>query len=222
MSNKEKSNAEGGVITLWIVEDDNMFRKTLIRGLNRRDELDCTGDFASYEDMFDHANKEGNAWPDVVLMDIGLAGGSGLDGIRLLEQKAPEVKTLVLTVFSNREKLLDAIDAGASGYLLKRASITEIVAGIKDVIEGETVLDNKVIKYILNKAKETKASDIKLAPREKEILQLLSEGMTIAAASDKMEISVHTVDTYIRRIYKKMDVHSHSAAVARALREDLF
>lgn len=222
MGDKEVNSAKDVVIKIWIVEDDSMFRNTLLRGINRREELKCIGEFASYEEMFKFADEERNPWPDVVLMDIGLAGGSGLDGIRLLAQKAPAVKSLVLTAFSNREKLMDAIDAGASGYLLKRASVTEIVAGIKDVLDGETVLDNKVINYILKRAKETKASEIKLAPREKEILQLLSDGMTIVEASDKMDISIHTTDTYLRRIFKKMGVHSHTAAVARGLREDLF
>lgn len=208
------------IITVWVVEDDAIFRRNLLRGFKRSEELDCAADFASYEDMFEYA-EEGHLWPDVVLMDIGLAGGSGLEGIRLLKEKASKVKTLVLTVFSNKEKLVDAMDAGASGYLLKRATMPEIVQGIRDVLDGDTVLDNKVIKYILTAAKEVKESDIKLAPREKEVLKLFSEGLSIAEASSEMDISMHTVDTYIRRIYKKMGVHSHSAAVARALREDL-
>ncbi|NWK54528.1 response regulator transcription factor [Verrucomicrobiaceae bacterium N1E253] len=209
------------VANVWIVEDDSMFRKGLMRALGRREELNCSAGFSGYEDMFAYAEEDGVAWPDVVLMDINLIGGSGLDGIRLLAEKAPKVKSLVLTVFSERDKLLAAIDAGASGYLLKRASVGEIVRGIRDVLNGETVLDNKMINFIMEHSKRGKESNIKLAPREKQLLELLSQGMTISEASDKMEISVHTTDTYIRRIYKKMEVHSHSAAVARALREGL-
>ena len=219
---KNTHDEEAELVTVWIVEDDTMFRKGLMRGLQRRKELNCEVGFSGYEDMLEYAEEDGNAWPDVVLMDIGLIGGSGLEGIRLLAQKAPEVKTLVLTVFSDRDKLVAAMDAGASGYLLKRASVSEIVTGIMDVVVGDTVLDNKLINFLLEKTKEGSDSDIKLAPREKQVLELLSEGLTISEASDKMEISVHTVDTYIRRIYQKMGVRSRSAAVARALREGLF
>ena len=172
MDMEETEKMDDELITVWIVEDDLMFRKSLVRGLQRRNELDCGASFASYEAMFAHVEEDGNLWPDVVLMDIGLAGGSGLDGIRLLAEKAPEVKTLVLTVFSDRDKLMIAMDTGASGYLLKRASVSEIVQGIKDVLGGETVLDNKMINFILDKAKSASESDVKLAPREKELLQL--------------------------------------------------
>ncbi len=94
-----------------MVEDDTMFRKGLVRALNKSEALDCNAGFGSYEDMFDHVEVDGHAWPQVILMDIGLLGGSGLEGIRILTKKAPEVKALVLTVFSNKEKLMDAIDA---------------------------------------------------------------------------------------------------------------
>lgn len=207
-------------IKVWVVEDDTMFRGELVDALRGQRELDCPADFSSYEAMLEHA-EEGRAWPDVVLMDIELVGGSGLDGIRVLSKKAPEVKTLVLTVFSSREKLLDAIDAGASGYLLKRSSIAEIVRGIQDVLAGETVLDNQVIKYILDNATRKVAAELKLAPKEKDVIRHLSRGLTALQVSDEMGISIHTVDTYIRRIYKKMGVHSQSAAIARAARDNL-
>ncbi|MBC2595281.1 response regulator transcription factor [Ruficoccus amylovorans] len=207
-------------IKVWIVEDDSMFRNGLMRALGRRKELDCEVGFSSHEDMFKYA-EAGNAWPDVVLMDIELVGASGLVGIRKLCEVAPNVRTLILTVFSSREKLYDAIDAGASGYLLKRSSVSEIVRGIQDVLDGETVLDNQVIKYILDNAKRGKDSQIKLAPKEQEVVRQLSLGHTVVMVADAMNISTHTVDTYIRRIYKKMGVHSQSAAVARAMRDNL-
>ncbi|MGZ0657261.1 response regulator [Coraliomargarita sp. W4R53] len=207
-------------ISVWIVENDSMFRNGFMRKLRRRKELDCSAEFSSHEDMFKYA-KDGHAWPDIVLIDIEHLGANGLDGIRKLRKVAPGVRTLVLTVFSSREDLFATIDAGASGYFLKSSSVLEISRGIQDVLAGETVLDNQAIKLMLDNAKRGKVSEIKLAPKEQEVIRQLSLGHTVALAAQEMGISKHTVDTYTRRIYKKMDVHSQSAAVACAMRDHL-
>lgn len=215
-----KQDEQAPRIKVWIVEDDSMFRKGLVRALRRQKELDCSEDFPSCEALFEYAEQQGR-WPDVLLMDIGLIGVSGLEGIQKISEIAPDVKTLVLTVFSEKEKLYEAFDAGASGYLLKRASVAEIVRGIQDVVEGETVLDNQVIKYILDYTKKEPPSSLNLAPQELEVVKQLSKGFTKDQIADAMNLSVHTVDCYLRRIYKKMGVHSQSAAVARALKDKL-
>jgi DNA-binding NarL/FixJ family response regulator len=205
-----KSNRKQ-VADIWVVEDNSSFRKRLMRMISEDDGLDCSVGFSSCEDMFRHAGESGS-WPQLVLMDIGLVGMNGLEGIRQLTEMAPEVKTIVLSVFSSREKLFDAIEAGASGYMLKRASREEILKGINDVLDGGAVLDNKVAVHVLRKTKKKKLPP--LSSREQEVMRLLAQGHTVNHVADEMEISLHTVNTYQRRIYKKLGVHSAGEAIA--------
>ncbi|MDQ8181629.1 response regulator transcription factor [Pelagicoccus sp. SDUM812005] len=205
-------------ITVWMVEDDASYREQLHALLNERKGLSCPHAFSKCDDLFATLEAE-SSWPQVILMDIGLPGMNGLDGIRELASKAPDVRVIVLTVFDDEEKVLKAIDAGAAGYLLKHASTEEIDKGIRDVLSSGAALDSQVASLILDRVRNEKSKHNPLSPQETEVLNLISQGLCNKEIAYDLGISAHTVSFHLRNIYKKFDVHSQAAAVSRGIRQ---
>jgi DNA-binding NarL/FixJ family response regulator len=207
--------------SIWIIEDHSAFRRTLVRVLNAEDGLQCTRDFDSCEKalaamVHDHA-------PDLILLDVGLPGMSGLDGIRLIKERSPNALVVILTVFEDDDKVFSAICAGASGYLLKTSSVTEITQAVRDALAGGSPMTSRIARRVLDMFSKLapKQSDYGLSDREKEILQLMTTGLIKKEIADRLTLSVHTVDTYLRRIYEKLEVNTRTGAVAKALKEGL-
>ncbi len=205
-------------INVWMVEDDTSYREQLHALLNERKGLTCPHSFSKCDDLFATLESE-EKWPEVILMDIGLPGMNGLDGIRHLATKAPDIRVIVLTVFDDEEKVLKAIDAGAAGYLLKHASTEEIEKGIRDVLKSGAALDSQVAQLILDRVRNEKSSRNPLSPQETEVLNLISQGLCNKEIAYDLKISAHTVSFHLRNIYKKFDVHSQAAAVSRGIRQ---
>lgn len=207
-------------MNIWIVEDDAGYRRTLQRLLERENEMSCMHVFASCAPMFD-ALEEGDH-PDLILMDLGLPGMGGVEGIAKLKDHVPDVAVVVLTVFSEKEKVLDALDAGAAGYLLKSATPREIISGLKDVFEGGAVLSPVVAKTVLGEIHSAKrVGDFGLSEREMEVLTLLADGMANKQIADTLHVSYFTVNFHVKNLYKKLEVQSQTAAVAKAFRSGL-
>lgn len=206
---------------IWIIEDHAPFRRTLARVLNAEKELRCTRDFDSCEKAL--AAMNGNEKPDLVLLDVGLPGMSGLDGLRLIKQRCPQTLVVILTVFEDDDKVFSAICAGASGYLLKTGSATDIVRAVRDAIAGGSPMNPRIARRVLEMFSKLapKQSDYGLSEREKEILQLVVTGLIKKEIADRLTLSIHTVDTYLRRIYEKLEVNTRTGAVAKALKEGL-
>jgi DNA-binding NarL/FixJ family response regulator len=163
------------------------------------------------------------AAPDIVLLDVGLPGMTGIQGIAPLKAAAPDVQILILTAFEDDEKLFRAICAGASGYLLKTSTTAEIATAVAEVQRGGSPMTPRIARRVLEmfaKANPPKR-DYGLSPREQEILQLLGAGKTVKEAAADLAISFHTADEYIRSVYTKLQVHTRSGAVAKALKEGL-
>ena len=207
--------------SIWIIEDHSAFRRTLVRVLNAEDGLQCTRDFDSCEKalstmVHDHA-------PDLILLDVGLPGMSGLDGIRLIKERSPKTLVVILTVFEDDDKVFSAICAGAAGYLLKTSSVTEIAQAVRDALAGGSPMTSRIARRVLDMFSKLapKQSDYGLSDREKEILQLMTTGLIKKEIADRLTLSVHTVDTYLRRIYEKLEVNTRTGAVAKALKEGL-
>ncbi len=208
------------MINIWIVEDDSNYRRTLARVLNKAENIQNCQDFPSCIEFFDALEKQ--TPPDLVLMDLGLPRMGGVEGITKLYQFKPEIIVIVLTVFSEKGKVLQALEAGASGYLLKSASGAEILKGIDDVIQGGSALSPEIAKIVLqNMQKHSAKTKVKLAAREIEVLEKLSLGQGVKEISRSLHISQSTVSTYLGRIYAKLQVQSQSGAVAKALRDGL-
>ena len=207
--------------TLWIVEDHAAFRRTLVRVLNAEPDLQCSRDFDSCEKLFMALGKPDA--PDLILLDVGLPGMSGLDGIRLIKERAPKALVVILTVFEDDDKVFQAICAGAAGYLLKTSSGTDITQAVRDALAGGSPMNPRIARRVLDMFSKLapKQNDYGLSEREKEILLLMTTGLIKKEIADKLTLSVHTVDTYLRRIYEKLAVNTRTGAVAKALKEGL-
>ncbi|WP_395750714.1 response regulator [Prosthecobacter sp.] len=207
--------------TLWIVEDHAAFRRTLVRLLSTESDLQCPRDFDSCEKLL--AALSGSNAPDLILLDVGLPGMSGLDGIRLIKERAPKTLVVILTVFEDDDKVFQAICAGAAGYLLKTSGGADITQAVRDALAGGSPMNPRIARRVLDMFSKLapKQRDYGLSEREKEILQLMTTGLIKKEIADRLSLSVHTVDTYLRRIYEKLEVNTRTGAVAKALKEGL-
>lgn len=207
--------------TVWIVEDHTPFRRTLARVLDAEQGLRCVKEFGSCETLLAVLGKPEK--PDVILLDVGLPGMSGLEGIRLIKAVSPETLVVVLTVFEDDDKVFRAVCAGASGYLLKTDSAQDIVQAVRDALAGGSPMNPRIARRVLDMFSRfaPKQGDYGLSEREKEILQLMVTGLIKKEIADRLTLSVHTVDTYLRRIYEKLEVNTRTGAVAKALKEGL-
>tara|TARA_E500000075_G_scaffold93430_1_gene84861 strand:- start:171 stop:806 length:636 start_codon:yes stop_codon:yes gene_type:complete len=204
-------------ITLWIVEDDTTYRRTLQRMLSREKNITCERVFPSCVELLDAMAVDKH--PDLVLMDLGLPEMGGVEGIRRLARLAPNVTVLVLTVFQDKENVLRALDAGAAGYLLKTAQSRDIVKGINDIFMGQAALSPSVAKIVLEEMRQPMPiENFNLSDREIEVLEQLATGLNVQEIADALDITVRTVNFHLGNTYKKLEVQSQSAAVAKALR----
>jgi DNA-binding NarL/FixJ family response regulator len=208
-------------VNVWLVEDHRTYGERLMRALDRREGLACTQRFTACEDAIEALGKE--PAPDVLLLDVELPGISGIDGIARLRALAPRLAVVILTVFEDEDKIFRAICAGAAGYLLKTAPIEEIAAGIRSAAAGGSPITPSIARRVLGMVSRVHEpqKDYGLTPREKEILQLLVQGLTTKEAAAQLGIGYYTADEYIRAVYEKLQVHSRGSAIAKAVREGL-
>jgi DNA-binding NarL/FixJ family response regulator len=209
---------------VWIVEDNRTFRKGLASLVDEDPEMRCPVAVESCEEAL--AALGDQVPPDIVLMDIGLPGIDGIDGTREVRLHAPASRVIMLTVQEEDEKIFRAICAGASGYLLKPLPSEKILEAIRLVRAGAAPINAYIAKKVLEMfSRHAEAPDgagsYGLTAREKEILSLLVDGVTMKGIAEHLCVSYHTIDTHLRNIYAKLHVHSRSAAVAKALREGL-
>lgn len=206
---------------VWIIDDHNSMRSSLSRLLASAQEVTSVETFASCEDALLKLTQ--GRCPQLLLLDIGLQGMSGLDGIPLVREKAPEVCIVVLTVFEDDEKLFRAICAGANGYLLKTQSGQEIIQSVRDALDGGAPMSPRIARRVLGMFAKLapRRSDYGLSERERAVLEFVVEGLLKKEIAQKMELSIHTVDSHLRRIYEKLHVNSRSGAVRKAVREGL-
>jgi DNA-binding NarL/FixJ family response regulator len=207
-------------IRVAIVEDNVLFRGGLKYLLNFSPDFECVGDYGSGTDGLKAINIE---VPDVVLMDIDLPGMNGLDCTRRVKENAQtrHTQVIMLTVLEDEYKVLDAIIAGASGYLLKNSSPENIMDAIRQVSSGGSPMSPAIARKVFGLMKLNYADpqeEIDLNKRELAVLEGLVEGLTYKMIGEKHFIAVDTVRTYIRSIYEKLQVHSRSEAVVKAIK----
>jgi DNA-binding NarL/FixJ family response regulator len=209
-------------IEIIIIEDNTLFRKTLADFINHSDEMNCAYSFVSCEDAF-NSIEQYSLDPDIILLDIGLPGISGIEGIGHLKNLSPSAKVIILTIRDDDESIFKAICSGASGYMLKDSTSEMILEAVREVLNGGAPMNSSIAARVLKMFKDLAPGqgDYSLTKREKEILKLLVEGLSKNNIAEKLFISYHTVDGHIRKIYEKLEVHSASRAVAKALKENL-
>ncbi len=208
------------VIKVIIVEDNTTIREGLTLLLQSSPDLECPASYGNCEDMLAEVE---NIMPDLVLMDIGLPGMDGIEGVRRLRKLMPEALVMMLTVYEDNEKVFDALCAGAGGYLVKNTKPARLVEAIGEAVHGGSPMSaniaRKVVGYFYKSEAPVKEDDIKITEREREILTEMSRGCSYQQVGDALFISVDTVRHHIRNIYRKMEVHSQSEAVSQALRK---
>lgn len=213
-------------ITVWLVEDNAAFRKSVARAIESTEGMECTGDFGDFETAEAELQK-GEAKPTMVLLDVGLPGLNGIDALSRIRELAPETRSVILTVFDDDDKIFRAICAGASGYLLKSSRVEAIADAIFQVAEGGAPMTPTVARRVLDlfTKRDTRRpggnDDYNLTDREQDILRLMADGLIKKEIADSLDISVHTVSTHIRSIYEKLHVNTNTGAVAKAIKEDL-
>lgn len=210
-------------LSVWLVEDHANYRDTVAMALRAREEVGSLLDFGDAESVFKRLGELPSARPDVILLDLGLPGLSGLEAIPKLKERLPEVDIVVLTVFDDKPKVFEAIASGASGYLLKSSTPGEIINAVIQVHEGGSPLTPQIARYVLAafSASRRKNVETDLTSREREILSYLSDGLAKKQVADKLSISAHTVDYHVRKIYGKLQVNTVSGAISKAVREGL-
>lgn len=208
-------------IIVWLIEDHKTYGERLLRALNRIDGILCTQRFTACEDAV--AALSQHDAPQVILLDVGLPGMSGIEGLALFRQRAPRTALVILTVFEDDDKIFRAICAGASGYLLKTSTIEDIAAALRTAAAGGSPINPRIARRVLEMFSKANppARDYGLTPREQEILNLLVQGHTIKEAAAQLGIGYYTADEYIRSVYEKLQVRSRGSAIAKALQEGL-
>ena len=204
-----------------IIEDQNDIREGLASLIGFTDGFKCTGAYQSMEEALDRIKMN---IPDVVLSDIGLPGMDGIQGIKILKEKYPQMLILMLTVYDDDDRIFDALCAGANGYLLKRTPPMRLLESLREAVDGGSPMSPEVASKVIRLFREIRPPetvDYDLTPHEIRLLKLLVDGHNYNTAAKELKSSINTVKFYIKRIYEKLQVHSKSEAVAKALKERL-
>ena len=205
------------VIKVVIIEDLRDIREGLATMLNFTEGFECVGKFYSMEEALRNIHRD---VPDIVLSDIGLPGMDGIEGIGLIKEKYPEMTIMMLSVYTDNERIFDALCNGACGYLLKKTPPARIIESLREAVAGGAPMSPEIARKVVALFRDVRPperDDYDLTPHEERILKLLVEGHTKKTAALELGVSFHTISFHLRSIYEKLQVHSKSEAVAKAL-----
>jgi DNA-binding NarL/FixJ family response regulator len=205
-------------IKVAIVDDDEGIRTSLAALIRRASNLEVTGQYPNAEAALREIPAQA---PDVVLMDINMPGMKGVECVRELKARLPQVQFLMLTVYEDSESLFNSLRAGASGYLLKRTAPARLMEAIRDVHAGGAPMSPQLARRVVQffSQPEQESSDLsKLTAGEREFLDQLAGGYAYKEIADRMNISIDTVRSYVRTVYEKLHVHSRTEAVVKYLK----
>lgn len=226
MADTDHFQTDGGkageaVIKVAIIEDVRSLREGLSYLIGSTEGFRCTGAFRTMEEAL---AKIGFDLPDVALVDIGLPEMNGIDGVRHLKDRYPTLTLLMLTVYDDNERIFDALCAGACGYLLKKTPPARLIESLREAVQGGAPISPEIARRVVELFREIRPperSDYRLTPHEIRLLKLLVEGHNYKTAAVQLRVSYNTVCYHIKSIYEKLQVHSKSEAVAKALHNRL-
>jgi DNA-binding NarL/FixJ family response regulator len=209
------------MINVAIVEDNDTIREGLTALINGTTGYQSVGSFRDCESFLE---KLQSLDVNVVLMDIALPGMNGIEGVKEAILLNPDIDVLMLTIYEDSEKVFDALCAGACGYLVKKTPPSKLLEAIKEVHEGGSPMSSQIARQVITAFKESKDTkdekqEFELSSREKEVINLLANGNNYQQIADQLFISVDTVRHHIKNIYRKLQVHTQSEAVAKAIRK---
>jgi DNA-binding NarL/FixJ family response regulator len=201
-------------ITVSIVEDDAQTREIFANWINDAPGFRLAGDWGDAEKALGALPAKK---PNVVLMDINLPGMSGVEAVRRLKPLLPETQFVMLTVYEDADHIYNALAAGATGYLLKQTPRAELLGAVEEVHRGGSPMTSNIARKVVQSFKQTAAlrAPEELSSREQEVLDLLARGYLYKEIAERLNISVPTVNTYVRRMYEKLHVRSRAQAVAK-------
>lgn len=205
-----------------MIEDHAAFRTNLTEIVNASDVIRCERNFSSCEEALECLEFE-KVHPEVMLVDLALPGMDGIEGLSKIREIDPNIKCIMLTSSERQKHVVDAIQAGASGYLLKSVAFEQIIRGIEDVMEGGASLDPQVASMVLEAfpKRNLAGNEFDLTEREIEVLQSLATGKIIKEIADELNLSSNTVKFHIANTYKKLNVQSQAGAVAKGIRKGI-
>jgi DNA-binding NarL/FixJ family response regulator len=219
------TGADGGPIRVVVVDDHELFRRGLTMLLGAEDDIEVVGEAG---DGVAATELAAATAPDVILMDVRMPKGSGIEACATLKTIAPTARIIMLTVSDEEADLYDAVKNGASGYLLKQSSIDEVAQAIRVVADGQSLISPSMAVKLLNEFKQMSDSDReqvstpRLTARELEVLKLVSQGLNNRLIAKELFISENTVKNHVRNILEKLQLHSRIEAVMYGVRENLF
>lgn len=205
------------MITVSIVDDEKELRQSITTFVNGSPGFRCVSTYSSAETALKGLPVDK---PRVVLMDINLGGMNGIECVERLKAVAPEMQILMLTVYEDTDQIFKALEAGATGYLLKRSSPTKLLQAIREIDSGGSPMSSSIARKVVasfQKSKQAGEKQLHLSPREEAVLNCLAKGLTYKQIADQLEISIDTIRTYLRRVYEKLHVQSRTEAVAKYL-----
>ena len=226
-TNKNENQAnlpdEKSIIKIMIIEDNRFIRSGWEAIIQSNKNFNLTGSFSDCESAF---KTEVPIKTDLVLMDIGLPGMSGIEGTKYLKEKYPEVIIVMCTVHEDSDEIFQAICAGAVGYLTKRTSPVELINSLIEAYNGGSPMTPSVARKVISSFQNVKESSAKnvendLNEREQQILSLMAQGKSYNAIADEVCLSTDGVYYHIRHIYEKLHVHSRAEAVAEGLKKKI-
>jgi DNA-binding NarL/FixJ family response regulator len=206
------------MITVSIVDDEKKLCESIATFVNGSPGFRCVSIYGSADAALKHLPSDK---PDVVLMDINMAGMDGIECVKHLKTLMPQVQVVMLTVYEDTEKIFNALAAGATGYLLKRFTPDELLQAIRDVLAGGSPMSHAIARKVVasfQSAKVAQSSDNHLSPREERVLDCLARGLAYKQIADELGISINTIRTHLRHVYEKLHVQSRTEAVAKYLR----
>lgn len=208
------------MIRILIFDDSSERRESLEVLFSLQDDMTCVGCFIDCTDLL---GKIEELQPDIIMMDIRMPVLNGIDATRILKKKYPLVRVIIQTVSEDEDSIFNSLRAGAEGYILKSTPVEKIVQSIRDVHEGGAVITPSIALRITRffNSQPVKGNENHLSDREREVLQLLTEGFSYKMVAAKLGISYYTVNAHIRKIYQKLSVNSVSEAVSFALKNKI-
>lgn len=205
-------------ITILIYEDNELLRESISSMILLNSDLHLIG---AFKDVIQVEQQVDELRPQVILMDIEMPGRSGIEATRLIHQKHPDISILILTVFDDSENIFNAIKVGASGYLLKKHISARLFTAIDEVVSGGAPMSPSVARMVIASLYKTNKKDYNLTNKEREVLNELSKGNSYKMIASELNISIETVRSHIKKIYEKLQVHSQTEAVSKAINEGL-
>ena len=201
------------MIRVSLYEDNEGLRKMLEAAIASDDRLQLAGSHNNCVDILRDIEVD---QPNVVIMDIDMPGISGIEGVQLLKSKHTDIEVIMNTVFDDDDRIFNALQSGATGYLLKKSGLHELITAITEIVKGGSPMSpsiaRKVLSMIANPAAASK-QELDLTSRELEILDHLSQGMSYKMVAAQLHLSIDTIRSHIKKIYEKLHVHSATEAI---------